>query len=1144
MLSRILGILALVFALAPGFAQEFRASLVGRISDTSGAVVPGAAVTVTNVETGAVFRARSTDTGDYVVPGLPPGSYKLEVEMAGFKRFVREGITLQLQDRPAVDVTLEPGEVSTAITVTSDVAQLETATASRGDVVTGRLVVDMPLNGRNAFALAALTPGVVFTARGQASTMFRPTANNGISSIVMSGAAARNTESLLDGVPNTGSDGLIQYVPSVDATQEFKVQTNAFDAEFGRFRGGLINASIKSGTNQLHGSAFEFVRNSAFNARDPFAATIPQFGYNQFGFSVGGPVLVPKLYNGRNRSFFFVNYEGSREGVPRAFVSTVPTGLQRQGDFSATRVRLASGAAADLTVYDPATTRRSGAAYVRDPFPSNRIPDSRFDPVARKLAALYPAPNSPGAAITGANNYLYSFKDPVLDNGYVVKIDHRFSDRHAIFGRYSWRHFHVGRQGAFKNEITGDAEDRNTPGAAFDDTLTLSPTAVLNIRYGFSRYLTEAASANLGYDMRALGFPESFVRSLTVRAIPQITVSGYTTLSNPNKLNRGAEDTHTLRGGLTKISGRHSFRAGSEGRLIKSNSGSLGANAAGSFSFNSAFTRGPNPQAASVTAGSGLASLLLGAAASGNVAFNAAPADVGTYYGVYFQDDIRMTSKLSVNFGLRWEIEGPYTERYNRLNRGYAFDTESPINAAVRANYARNPIPEVPASAFRLYGGLLFAGVGGVPRALTELDKDNFAPRFGAAYTLTPRTVVRGGIGRFFGATTQYSEVRQGFSNTNTMITSTDGGLTPATMLANPFPSGLTGPPGASLGLLTSIGQGVSYVNTRRKNPTSWQYQFSIQRQLTAAMMFEIAYSGSTSGQVPVSRSIDFIPKSVYDNARQAYLATGRNILSDTFPNPFRGVVGSGPLSTATITRGQLTRPYPHFTNLSDLNESFGASRYDSLQMKLNKRFSGGLTFNASYSFAKQIDRVDFLNDQDERMNKRLASFDVPNRLVVSGVYELPVGPGRRFLNGGPGVLKKLLEGYQLNAIYVAQSGIPVDISGAESLGRSARLSSGKSVERWFDTTVFRQRETLEYAGLSRLPDVRSPGKNNWDISMFKSTRLTEDIRLQFRAEAFNALNHPEYSSPNGSFGAANFARITSTNTFARQLQLGLKLLW
>ncbi len=1107
----------IVLAIGAGMlpAQEYRASIIGRVTDPTGAVITGARVVATNVETGLAARTVTNESGHYVMPGLAPGRYRVEVEFPGFKKHVRDGITLQIQDRPVLDVTLEPGEITTSVTVTGEVVQLETATASRGELITGRTVVDMPLNGRNAYALAALTPGLLFTSRTQASTFLRVTANVGISAIAVSGASERNSESLLDGVPNTGSDGLIQYVPSVDAVQEFRVLTNAFDAEYGRFRGAVISASIKSGTNAFHGALFEFVRNSAFNARDPFATSIPQFGYNQFGGSAGGPIYLPKLYNGKNRSFFFFNFEGSREGVPRANVNTVPTELQRRGDFSQTRVRVGN-TISPVTIFDPATTRREGAAFVRDAFPGNVIPQNRFDPVARNVIGRYPLPNAPGDPVTGANNHLLSFKDPVFDNGYVYRIDHRFSDRHAIFLRHSWRHFRVRRQGALKNELTGDFDDRTAPGIALDDTITLNPTTVLNLRYGFSRFLQLQAADTLGYDMKGLGFPPALLPQLTAQAFPTIAISGYTTLASAAKQTKNAEDTHSVRAGLIKAAGRHALRFGAEGRLLHSNSISLPANAAGSYSFNSVFTRGPNPQAASVTAGSGLASFLLGAVASGSVGYNASPADTGTYYGFYVQDDIRVSTRLNLNIGLRYEIEGPYTERYNRLNRGFDFGAESPINARVRANYALNPIPEVPPAAFQLRGGLLFAGVNGVSRALTDLDTDNVAPRIGVAYSLSPKTVIRAGMGRFFSATTQFSEIRLGFSNTTTMITSIDGGLTPANTLSNPFPEGIQAPPGASLGLLTYIGQAVSYVNTQRKNPTSWQYQFSIQRQFGQNFLLDIAYVGSTSGQLPVRHEVNFVPKPIHDAARANYVLTGRNTLNDTFPNPFRGVVTSEPLSTATVTRGQLVRPYPHFTGLAANDESFGTSRYDALQVKFNKRFSGGLSLQTSYSFAKQLDRIIFLNDQDTELTKQLAPFDVPNRFVAAAIYEFPLGRGRKYSASARGLRGKLMEGYQLNVVYTAQGGVPIDISGAESLGRSAKLTEGRSINRWFDTTAFRQRETLEYVGLTRLPDVRSPGKNNWDISLFKNTGIGERIKIQLRIESFNAMNGPSTHRPTG----------------------------
>lgn len=1141
MLRWLFPLFLLIALTAPG--QEFRASIVGRVSDSSGAVVPNAQVTATNLDTAIAVKTQTTATGDYVLTALQPGNYRLEVELAGFKKHVRDGITLNIQERPAIDVTLETGDIATSVTVSAEASQLEVSNASRGELITGKVLVDLPLNGRNAFALASLAPGVALTVRGQASTFLRPTANNGISGMALSGGQPRQNEVLLDGVPNTGSDGLIQFVPSVDAAQEFKVQTNSFDAEFGRFTGGVINAMIKSGTNELHGAAFEFLRNSAFNARDPFAATIPQFGYNLYGFSVGGPVVLPKIYNGRNRTFWFFNYEGSREGVPRAFVSTVPTALQRQGDFSDTNIRLSNGQPGPVTVYDPATTAQQGGTWNRQAFPGNRIPVNRWDPVARNLINLFPLPNHPGDSITGANNYRLSFKDTTGDDGWVVKVDHRFSDRHSVFGRFSTRSWFVTRAGNFRNELTGDRETRDAPGFAFDDTYTLSPTAVLNFRYGFTRFFITQRSDNLGTDLAALGFPASFASSVGVAAIPTIGISGYTTISGMNKLNRSAEDTHTVRGGLTKNVGRQTFKFGAEWRLLRSNIGSRGSAAAGNFSFNTVFTRGPNPQVANVQSGFGLASFLLGLGASGSIVDNAATADQMPYYGFYVQDDIRVSRKLTVNLGLRYELEGAYTERYDRLNRGFDTTTDLPISAEARARYAQNPIPDVSPANFQVRGGLLFAGVGGQPRSIANLDRNNFAPRIGVAYQIDSKTVLRGGYGMFYGAGTLSGEARNGFSVTTPFVGTIDGGLTPVNRLSNPFPNGFNQPAGASEGLMTLTGQGIGITDPNRRQPMAQQYAINIQHEFGWSTLAEIGYVGANTRDVAVNQQLNAIPAAVRDEAERVFRETGRNFLNNSAVNPFRGLITGGVLTGANTTRGQLSRPFPHFTSVSSGATPLGKIRYDSLQAKMTKRLSHGLTMIGAFTWMKQLDQLRFLNEQDTQLVKEISDFDYDKRFTMSGTYELPFGRGRAFLQNMTGVTRALLEGWQFNAIYTAQGGVPIGVGNAQSIGRSAKLDN-PTVGRWFDISAFRQQETLELNITDRLPDVRSAGKNTWDISMFKTTTITERVRLQFRVESFNTFNRPEWSSPGTGFGSPNFGVVTSTNTFARQLQFGLKLLW
>jgi hypothetical protein len=1127
-------------------SQEFRASIVGRVLDSSGAAVPGAEITATNSETGAVARSRSGGTGDYLVTSLPPGRYKIEVRATGFRSYIREGITLQIQERSTLDVRLDPGDISTSITVSADASPLETATSSSGEVISGRTVMDIPLNGRNPFALAVLAPAVVFTNLGQGMFFVTTTSNLSISGLQLSGTQSRASETLIDGIPNTGSNGTVQFLPSVDSVTEFKIQTDTFDAGFGRFTGGVINTTTQSGANQVHGNLYEFVRNSRFNARDFFATSIPQFGYNLYGGSIGGPVQIPKIYKGKNRTFFFFNIEGEPNLQPRTFVSSIPTALQRQGNFSQTGVYLPTGGSSVVTIYDPATLTTVGSSYTRSPFPGNIIPATRFDPVALNLLKLYPAPNVTGDPVTGANNLNLSFHDLIMQKGFVARIDHRFNDNHSVFLRYFWRHQTNPSRGNLKDMVTESIEHRNAFGLGFGDTYVFSPTTLLNFHVGVSRYWDPTVAADLGYDMSQLGLPASFTRALVVQAIPEVIITNYQSLSNTTKSSTTAEDIYTVGGALTKVVGRHNLRIGGEARVMRSYVGTEGVDAAGAFSFDSTFTQGPNPQAATIIGGSGLASFLLGMATSGSTSNTAAVARQAPYYGLYFQDDFRVNSRLSLNLGLRYEWEGGYTERFNRLNRGFDFQDNSPLATQAMANYALSPISQVPPSQFTVKGGLLFAGVNGQSRAMTDIGRDNVAPRVGAAFSLTPKTVLRGGYGIFYGptTTTNYNQPTNGFSVTTPYVSSLNGGLTASSTLSNPFPSGLVSPSGSSLGLMTLVGQNVNYVDVQRRMPRAQQYQFGIQRELPGRILIDATYAGTLSSFLPVNQQLDFVPLAEINSTRSTYLATGLNVNNSSASNPFYPLITVGNLSKSTTTVGQLVLPYPQFTSLTENDETIGTSRYDSFQFKFNKPISKGVTVMVAYTIAKELDKTRYLNPQDTGLVKELGLYGLPQNLVVTGVYEFPLGPGKRFFGSAKGVARKLLEGYQLNVIYTAHSGVPLQVSGAESLGRSAKLTQGQTVSHWFDTSAFRQQQTLELVGVSTLPDVRAQGANNFDISLIKSTTIKERLRLQFRFEAFNAMNRPQFSAPNTTFGNANFGRCTADNNLTRQLQLALKMIW
>jgi hypothetical protein len=1140
---RRIAILMLVVSAAL-IGQEFRATIVGRVTDNSDAIIAGAQVVVTNTETNTNTTTATTGTGDFVVPALQPGRYRITVHHPGFKSYVRDGILLQVQDRPTIDVKLNPGDIATSVTIVAEAPLLETTTASRGEVVSQREVADMPLNGRNVFTLATLTAGVIFTERGAANSFIRTTGMDAMSAMSVSGGEARNNETVIDGVPVAGGNGTIQYVPSVEATQEFKVQTNSFDAELGRFTGGVINATTKAGTNRVHGVGYEFMRNSVFNARDTFATEKPQFGYNLFGGSLGGPVYIPKLYNGKNRTFFFMNYEGSREGVPRSANYSVPTAAQRIGDFSATYTRQSDGSALPLTIYDPDTTHLVGKNSIREAFPGNRIPASRINPVAANTMKFYPLPNIQGDPITDANNWRMAYKDSVRDDGAVVRFDHRISDRHQIFGRYSYRYSFVGANNVNPmNILLGTINERPSHGFSIDDTYTLNPTTILNIRAGMSRLSQFNPANSYGFDATTMGFAPDFVNSLDVKAFPTFTITGYQTLGRV-PLNLNAYDTYSLRGGVTKVTGGHSLRIGAEARVLRSNINSPASDATGKFTFNNAFTRGPNASKASTTTGSSLASLLLGVAASGSVSKTAGDSGQVPYYGLYIQDDWRLTPTVTLNLGLRYEWEGLNTERHDRYNRGFYFAADSPIAEAARAAYALSPIAEIAANQFQVKGGVGFAGLNGESRGVTDQDLNNIAPRIGLAWRPLPRTAIRAGYGIFYGATSQLSELKQGFSQSTPFSASLNEGLTPEHRLSNPYPNGVLSPAGASLGLMTYVGQSASFVDLDRQNPAAHQFQFGVQHELKGGVLVEATYAGNITHALPVSVALDDYPKQYRDSAYEEYLATGSNPLLTSVANPFYGLIEIGTLSGKTTTRGQLLKPYPQFTGLTNVNRSIGSSRYDSFQLKFTKRMSKGFSFRGSYTNSKTLTRTRYLNAQDTELVKEPTAYDIPQRLVISGTWELPFGHGRSS-GGAKGLAAKLIKGWQFNVIYMANSGIPLAITGAESVGRSAKLdSSERTIWKWFDTSAFRLRDTLEYVRTARLPDVRSHGRNNFNTSLFRTIAITEKLKLQIRAESFNTFNRPEYEVPDMTFGGPAFGTISTSNIFARQLQFGSRIVW
>ncbi len=1124
-------------------AQEFRGTILGRVSDATSAVVPNATVTVTNTATNTAVTVQTGADGSYLAPFLIPGPYRITAEAAGFKKAVRDGIEVRVQDRLSVDITLEVGATSEAIEVTASAPLLETNTASMGQVIENRQVVSMPLNGRNSYLLTRLAPGVQPTTT---RNFTRPYDNGAMSDVSLSGNRGRSNEVLLDGITNVGADNVITFVPSIDATQEFKVQTNTYNAEFGRSAGGVVNVTVKSGANDLHGSVFDFLRNDALDANNFFnnrvgAKKAPQ-RFNQFGLSAGGPVYLPKIYHGRDRTFFFFNYEGIRQLDGRTYVGAVPMVKQRDGDFSETF----TASRQMIQVYDPFSTRSDPARpgqYLRDLFPNNRVPSARWDPVAKAAMQYFPVPNAPGNPLTGADNLFYSSATPDNYDSVITRIDHQINSAQKIFGRLSWSQRPRGDDNYFGNVADSNwtSANRSSRGAALDYINTLGVQWLLNLRYGFTRYADPSRNPSAGFDMATLGFPASFRDQTIFRAYPRFEISGLTNMGRSGSSNP-TEDTQTFQASMTHLRGAHSLKFGGDYRVIRQSQYSAGY-ASGRFSFSRAYTQGPDPLRSTTTGGNAIASFWLGTPASGSVEKNVALSFQNLYSAGYLQDDVQVTRKLTLNFGLRWEREGGRTERFNRMTRGFAFDQPSSLQAP----------------GLKLQGGLLFAGVGGQPRGQTRADANNFAPRFGFAFSATPKTVLRGGYGIFWSGTTDIgagTSAALGFGATTTFVSSLDG-ITPLNPLRNPFPDGLINPVGASQGLATLAGQSVSFTNPSRRVPYTQQYSFGIQRQFGTDTLLEASYVGNRGIALANSApELNQLP----DNL----LAMGSALL-DQVANPFYGVISSGGLASRTVARGQLLRPYPQFTGVSLTSPTIGSSTYHSVQAKVEKRFSRGFSLLASYTNAKILDDVgNPQNNNNLRAERSISTLDRSQRLVISTIWDLPFGKGRAVAGAVPAVLDAIIGGWQLNCMAAFQSGQALGISSAtnttnssggrqrpNSTGRSARLpheSTDSMLSRYFDTSAFTQPPPFAFGSLGRtLPDVRGPGINNFDMSLFKTFTIHERLKAQFRGEFFNVFNRTEFGLPGGSQGTAQFGVISGVSyeaNPARQVQIALKLLF
>jgi hypothetical protein len=1150
----------------PLAAQQFSGTLRGTIQDASGAVVPGADVTIVLASTNETHTVTSDGDGAYVAPNLKPGTYKITVAKEGFKSAAVADVKLDVRQSRSVNITLELGRTTEVVTVTGRAATVETSSSTVSQTIENKRIADLPLNGRNPFSLAALAPGVV---PAPGSSPFISGGRNATSEVTIDGVSnvnAENNVSILD----------LNYTPSVDAVQEFSVQTNAVSAEFGRLGGGVINLVTKSGGNAFHATAFGFGRNGRLDATNFFTNRAGQksgsFKRNQFGGNVSGPVTLPG-YDGTNKTFFFVNYEGLRQESGAVATLTVPLPEWRNGDFS--NLRNSNGQ--PIILYDPATTRPdpgNPGSFIRDAFPGNIIPLTRLSAVGRALARYWPLPNAtPANQFTHANNYVLSGAQPSESDRVDSRVDHVLNDKWRMFVRYSIADEESQVFNSFQNLASSAGGDgptfTKTQSLSIDHNYVLSPSFLINVRYGLNRRYVDRKPLSAGFDLGSVGFASNVVQIAQAAEFPRIDVQGFQSLGQATFTDLViAPTTHQFNFNGTKIRSSHTLKVGVDYRKFLLNFTQLFF-PSGQYGFNNAQWTQRDPNVTSATQGFALASMLLGIPSNGQISHNPSPASASSYWATYIQDDWKVSKTLTINIGLRHEFDVPRTERFNRLSY-FDANAASPIATQVPSN------PFVNGSQLR--GALVFMDEN--DRRQVDTDLNNFGPRLGASWNVTSKTVVRSAYGIFYmpshvqAAGHSGSAGMMGFNSQSNMIVSLDGRI-PLRTIDNPFPDGFNLPPGNALGAATflglNIGGGNGGVFTTNQTPRMQQWNVNLQRALPGNVVAEVAYLGSKGTNLLIGES-----GLAFAQVDPSFLSLG-TALQDQVPNPFFGIITnpSSPLRFETVQRARLLRPFPQYDGVSAFRVPGSKSIYHAFTARLDKRFSEGLSLLASYTFGQLRDdastTVGFLgqagtqqNAYDRDSDWSISSQDIRHRFVASFVYDLPFGQGRRFGGGWKRGLNLVLGGWQVNGILTFQSGLPLIItqavnntnlfspsqrptwSGQDPNIDGSSLTRDEHILRWFDTSVFSVTPAFRFGNVPRVqPDLRADGVKNLDLSIFKNNYFRDrKWNAQVRVEAFNVLNRVQFGAPNTQVGNGNFGIVSSQANGPRQLQVALKLMF
>jgi Carboxypeptidase regulatory-like domain len=1171
-------VISLLCFTAVAYSQETRSTLTGHVADPSGARVPEATIHVTNTDTGVATNVKSNSAGDYTVPFLQPGTYRVDATHDGFKNYTHTGLVLQTEQTVTENITLSVGGTAETVTVEGNTPMIDTATASTGQTLTAEEVEDLPSNGRSPLGFAHLEYGAV--AKGKhAESQTTPFQNSTADDFSLGGGASSSNELTLNGVPNMeDSSRTAGFSPYLDAVDAVHVDEFSANAAMGDSSGGVVNITTKSGTNQFHGSLSEYYAGSRPLTAKPYftpaGTAAPSTHFNQFGGTIGGPVLIPHVWNGRDRMFFTYAFEGYIGNSPATTITSVPTQAERNGDFSALL-----GVTTSNQLYIPNSGAYNGKTVTRSEIPGNVFSNAGLsvDPVAQNYLKLIPLPNYEGASTKpdGENNFFAS--DPTTNNykSNQARIDVDVTHNNRLSFEAHRSNYVQGSANIFNNALTGTTATTVLWGGFAEDVHTFNPSTSLDVRLGFSRYENSSNPNSAGISPTSLGFPGYLAANSSSLAIPYLTFSDTASIPSlsANPGNQEYYDDIQLFSSFNKVIGRHTIKIGPDIRLNKDSTFS-GAGANGFFTFKSQsgdpVTSGSSGQPQAF--GGSLALFELGLPTSGSGAstsyytINPRFQYNNWYFAGFAQDDWKILPNLTISMGIRLEHETPVVESQNRQTVGFNPTATNAATVQAAANYAKSPSPLLAASAFQPTGGVYYA---------SSSQRNGYftaplyaSPRVGFAYSpdVSHGTLaIRGGFGVYLNPFNDYNFGQSyGYTATSTFVESNLTNQNPTSTLDDPFDPNvnpIVQPYGSSLGPNTNLGSSMSYFGNV-KVPYVEKAQLDVQKQFGRSWMVEAGYMFAHGVHYSFNNAISSTPLLPFLTPQQTFNATVTAELNQPITNPFKGLFPAAttpngisvPNTTAyntgaTITTAQALQAYPEFSGVTEQLIPAQNSNFNALLLRLEKRMSYGLEFNINYEYSRQLGAQSQLNAGGPLWYGETSS-DFPQHLSATVIYQLPFGHGRRFMNQSR-VLDEVFGGYEVTGIYEALSGTPISWGNVVYNGNFSgfnnhpHLANGQPSFNTadFDRTAADQPNSYNYRTFPAYL-LRSDGNNNFSFSLLKNLSIGEHVVIQPRVDAFNALNHVQFSSANVSPTSSSFGVVSSQLNSNRQLQGGIHFLF